>query len=68
MGEFRPNVLLSLKYYLYHASMVVGKMVMVENVREILKINKDATSLDIANKLDIQLEVARDILKELRRV
>ncbi len=42
-------------------------MVLVQNVREIIKNNENITPRDLAEKLNIKLEVAIDILDELRR-
>ncbi len=42
-------------------------MVLVENIREILKSDENITAGEIAQALDIQLETAIDVLKELRR-
>jgi len=42
-------------------------MVLVENVREILEYNNDISALDLSEKLDIQYEIASEILRELRK-
>jgi ribosomal protein S25 len=42
-------------------------MVLVENIREILKDDGNVTVEEIAQRLDIQVEVAFDILRELRK-
>ena len=67
MGDFRPiPPPFFLKLYLLFGD-YGGKMVLVENVREIIKNNENITPRDLAEKLNINLEVAIDILDELRR-
>ncbi len=41
-------------------------MVLVENVQRILEFNKDISVIDLAKKLDIEYDVASELLRELR--
>jgi ribosomal protein S25 len=44
-----------------------GNMVLVESIREILRSEEEITPRELSQRLDIRLEMAIDILKELRR-
>jgi hypothetical protein len=41
-------------------------MVLVENVQRILEYNKDISVIDLAQTLDIDYEMADELLRELR--